>query len=145
MTPDQYCQQKAAESRSSFYYSFRFLPPVKRSAMMALYAFCREVDDVVDETLDPTLAATKLAWWRCELDAVYDGHPQHPVTQALQGVVARIPLAREQFQEILDGMEMDLTQARYPDFKALNLYCHRVAGWWVSSRRKSSATRTVRP
>jgi phytoene synthase len=128
MTPDQYCQQRAAASRSSFYYSFLLLPPDKRTAMMALYAFCREVDDVVDETPDPTVAATKLAWWRTELDAVYDGHPQHPVAQALQTVVARIPLAREQFQEILDGMEMDLHQARYPDFKALNLYCHRVAG-----------------
>jgi phytoene synthase len=77
---------------------------------------------------DPGLAAAKLAWWRTELDAVYEGKPQHPVAQALQAVVRRIPLARENFQEILDGMEMDLNQARYADFKALNLYCHRVAG-----------------
>ncbi|MDD5297156.1 MAG: presqualene diphosphate synthase HpnD [Rhodocyclaceae bacterium] len=128
MTPDEYCQQKAAESRSSFYYSFLFLAPEKRTAMMALYAFCREVDDVVDETSDPALAATKLAWWRTELEAAYQGAPQHPVTQALQAVARRFPLPQELFQEILDGMEMDLNQPRYPDFKALNLYCHRVAG-----------------
>jgi phytoene synthase len=128
MTPDQYCQQKAAASRSSFYYSFLFLPPEKRSAMMALYAFCREVDDVVDESTDPGLAAAKLAWWRTELDAAYSGKPQHPVAQALQAVVKRFSLPRENFQDILEGMEMDLTQSRYADFKALNLYCHRAAG-----------------
>ena len=128
MTPDDYCRQKAAESRSSFTYSFAILPEDKRRAMLALYSFCREVDDVVDECLDPVLAAAKLAWWRTELDAIYVGHPQHPVAQALQSVVTRFPLAREQFQEILDGMEMDLHQARYRDFKELNLYCHRVAG-----------------
>ena len=71
MTPDAYCQQKAARSGSSFYYSFLFLPPERRRAITALYAFCREVDDVVDEVSDPAVARTKLAWWRREIDATF--------------------------------------------------------------------------
>ncbi len=127
MTPDDYCQQKAARSGSSFYYSFLFLPPNQRRAITALYAFCREVDDVVDECHDPQIAATKLAWWRQELSSVYGGKPQHPVSQALQSACAGFNLPEEQLQEIIDGMEMDLQQSRYLDFKALSLYCYRVA------------------
>ena len=127
MTPDQYCENKAAASGSSFYYSFLFLPPEKRRAITALYAFCREVDDVVDECADPQIARTKLAWWRTEIDAVFSGKPQHPVSTALVPVVSDFNLPAEQFQEIIDGMEMDLAQNRYLDFKALQLYCYRVA------------------
>ena len=127
MNPDDYCQQKAASSGSSFYYSFLFLPPERRRAITALYAFCREVDDIVDECQDPQLAATKLVWWRTEIDRLYDGKPEHPVTQALQAVLPQFNLPREQLLEIIDGMEMDLTQTRYLDFKALSLYCYRVA------------------
>ncbi len=127
MTPDEYCQHKAAASGSSFYYSFLFLPPERRKAIMALYAFCREVDDVVDECEDPALAATKLAWWRQEVDRLADGQPQHPVCQALQAAGKQFNLPREQLLEIIDGMEMDLQQARYLDFKGLSLYCYRVA------------------
>ncbi|WP_300321552.1 presqualene diphosphate synthase HpnD [Accumulibacter sp.] len=127
MTPDEYCQQKAARSGSSFYYSFLFLPQNQRRAITALYAFCREVDDVVDECQDPQIAATKLVWWRQELASVYGGQPQHPVTQALQAASAEFNLPEEQLQEIIDGMEMDLQQSRYLDFKALSLYCYRVA------------------
>ncbi|HMW17722.1 MAG TPA: presqualene diphosphate synthase HpnD [Accumulibacter sp.] len=127
MNPDEYCQQKAASSGSSFYYSFLFLPPVKRQAITALYAFCREVDDVVDECQDPQLAATKLAWWRSEVAAIYRGSPGHPVAQALQTACAGFSLPEEQLLEIIDGMAMDLQQSRYLDFKALSLYCYRVA------------------
>jgi phytoene synthase len=112
MTPDDYCQQKAAQSGSSFYYSFLFLPPNKRRAITALYAFCREVDDVVDECPDAQIAATKLAWWRHELASVYRGSPQHPVTLALQSAQREFDLPEEQLQEIIDGMEMDLRQSR---------------------------------
>ncbi|GAA5183049.1 presqualene diphosphate synthase HpnD [Niveibacterium umoris] len=128
MNPDEYCQQKAAASGSSFYYSFLFLPPDKRRAITALYAFCREIDDVVDETPDLQIASTKLAWWRKELAAVYSGTPQHPVGQALAPLVQQFNLPQENLSEIIDGMEMDLTQSRYLDFKGLSLYCHRVAG-----------------
>ncbi len=127
MTPEEYCQKKAASSGSSFYYSFMFLPPHRRRAITALYAFCREVDDVVDECSDPQIAANKLTWWRQELDRLYAGQPQHPVTQALQAVLPEFSLPQEQLREIIDGMEMDLQQTRYLDFKALSLYCYRVA------------------
>ena len=128
MTPDQYCESRAAQSGSSFYYSFRLLPPERRRAITALYAFCREVDDVVDEVHDPAVARAKLAWWRTEVGAVYDGAPQHPVAQALVPVVRSYRLPREHFDAVIDGMAMDLAQQRYADFADLERYCHRVAG-----------------
>lgn len=127
MTPDEYCQDKAASSGSSFYYSFLFLPPLRRRAITALYAFCREVDDVVDECHDAQIAAAKLVWWRTEIDRIYAGQPEHPVGQALMAVLPEFSLPREQLLEIIDGMEMDLQQNRYLDFTALSLYCYRVA------------------
>ncbi len=127
MTPDQYCQQKAAQSGSSFYYSFLFLPPERRQAITALYAFCREVDDVVDECHDVQVAQAKLDWWRNQIRQVFEGQPQHPVGLALQDVVKHFNLPREQLLEIIDGMQMDLQQTRYLDWKALQLYCYRVA------------------
>ncbi|HLO61705.1 MAG TPA: presqualene diphosphate synthase HpnD [Azonexus sp.] len=127
MNPDQYCQEKCAASGSSFYYSFLFLPPERRQAIMALYAFCREVDDVVDECHDISLASTKLAWWRQEVQRIAEGNPQHPVGLALKKVAPGINLPSEQLLEIVDGMEMDLQQSRYLDFKGLSLYCYRVA------------------
>ena len=127
MTPDQYCQDKAAASGSSFYYSFKFLHGDKRRAITALYAFCREVDDVVDECSDQQVARTTLNWWRMQVAEIYGGKPQHPVAQALVTVVKRYNLPREHLLEIIDGMEMDLDQPRYADFKSLQLYCYRVA------------------
>ncbi|MDB5801470.1 MAG: squalene/phytoene synthase [Rhodocyclales bacterium] len=127
MNPFDYCQQKAAASGSSFYYSFLFLPLERRRAIMALYAFCREVDDVVDETEDMQIAQTKLDWWRKETAQIHGGSPTHPVTQALAEVVKTFNVPREQLLEIIDGMQMDLQQTRYLDFKALELYCYRVA------------------
>jgi phytoene synthase len=128
VTPDEYCQQKAARSGSSFYYSFLFLPAERRRAITALYAFCREVDDVADEVSDTALARTKLAWWRTEVANLFAGHPQHPVTRALQPHIADYGLDAVRMNEIIDGMEMDLVHHRYPDFDALRLYAHRVAG-----------------
>jgi len=127
MTPEAYCQEKAAKSGSSFYYSFLFLPPDKRRAITAVYAFCREVDDVADEVTDVGVARIKLAWWRTEIANVFAGNPQQPVGKAWLPVVQELHLTAEQFNEIIDGMEMDLTYHRYPDFKSLQLYCYRVA------------------
>jgi phytoene synthase len=127
MTPDEYCQQKAVASGSSFYYSFMFLPPERRRAITAVYAYCREVDDVVDECTDTQIARTKLAWWRDELARLYAGSPQHPVTRALQPLLVTYDLQHSLMLEILDGMEMDLTQNRYLDFTDLERYCYRVA------------------
>ena len=128
MTPDDYCRDKVAQSGSSFYYSFLFLSAERRSAITALYAFCREVDDVVDEAHEPAIARAKLAWWRQEIDLAYAGQAQHPVARALQTVVARYALPKSLFHTVIDGMAMDLEQDRYPDFAALEQYCHRVAG-----------------
>jgi len=128
MKPDEYCQQKAAASGSSFYYSFLFLPPERRRAITALYAFCREVDDVVDETNELQVAAAKLAWWRAEVANLAAGNAQHPVTKALAPHMQRFSISPERLNEIIDGMEMDLTQTRYLDWISLERYCYRVAG-----------------
>jgi phytoene synthase len=127
MDPNEYCQDKAASSGSSFYNSFRFLPQDKRRAITALYAFCREIDDVVDECSDADVARTTLNWWRIQVAAIYDGKPQHPVALALVPIVKQFNMAQEHLLEIIDGMEMDLAQSRYADFKSLQLYCYRVA------------------
>jgi phytoene synthase len=127
MSPQQYCQEKAAQSGSSFYYSFLFLPKAKREAITALYAFCREVDDVADECQEVSIARTKLAWWRQEIRNLYTGTPQHPVTKALLPAISAYKMDEEHFLEIIDGMEMDLDQNRYANFKELQLYCYRVA------------------
>ena len=123
-----YCQDKAAASGSSFYYSFRFLPPERRRAITAFYAFCREVDDVADECRDPALARAKLAWWREEVARLFAGAPSHPVTRALAEAVGPCHLPEDAFGQIIDGMEMDLGTVRHADFEALRRYCHRVAG-----------------
>lgn len=127
MSPDEYCQQKTVQSGSSFYYSFLFLPPERRRAITALYAFCREVDDTVDECTDQSIARIKLAWWRNELGAMYAGAPTHPVTQALQPHLTVYNLQEKHMQAIVDGMEMDLDQTRYLDYTAMKRYCWHVA------------------
>lgn len=128
MSPDEYCQQKAAQSGSSFYYSFLFLPAQRRRAITALYAFCREVDDIVDDCSDASVAYSKLTWWRQEISAMATGHPTHPVTQALQPHLQPYALEITHLLAIIDGMEMDLGQSRYADFADLQRYCWHVAG-----------------
>lgn len=127
MTPDQYCQDKTAKSGSSFYYSFLFLPEQKRKAIMALYAFCREVDDVVDEIHEDQVARVKLAWWREEIQRLFHGKPQHPVTLALKPQLAQFKLDEKYFVDIIDGMQMDLDFNHYDNFEDLSLYCYRAA------------------
>ena len=128
MTPDEYCHLKAAARGSSLHYSFLFLPPERRRAVVALCAFRREVADVVDECADPQLARTKLAWWRVEVGKLFEGSPQHPVTTALKPHLDACGITAERLYEIIDGMEMDLAQTRYLDFASLTHYCHHVAG-----------------
>ncbi len=128
MTPQDYVQQKAAASGSSFYYAFLFLPKPRRAAITAFYAFCREVDDVVDDMVDPGVAATKLAWWRSELAQSFAGQPSHPVTQALMPLAPRFGIEARHLLAVVDGCQMDLQQTRYLDFPALQQYCHLVAG-----------------
>ncbi|MFG6465867.1 presqualene diphosphate synthase HpnD [Pelomonas baiyunensis] len=128
MTPEQYVQDKAAASGSSFYYAFLFLPPARRAAITAFYAFCREVDDVVDETQDAGVAATKLAWWRKEVAGAFAGHPTHPVMLALMPHTTAFDIRAEHLNAVIEGCEMDLQQTRYLDFPGLARYCHLVAG-----------------
>ncbi len=132
MTPQAYCRHQAAQSGSSFYYSFLFLPPAQRDAIMALYAFCRAVDDVVDNVQDPSVAASKLNWWRGEIDRMYAANPAspatHPICQALHAPALAYGIKASDLQAIIAGMEMDLQQQRYVDDEALSVYCWRVAG-----------------
>ena len=128
MTPEQYVQDRAAQSGSSFYYAFLFLEPPRRAAITAFYAFCREVDDVVDEVSDPGVAATKLAWWRSEVGASFAGRPSHPAMKALMPHVAEYGIAPAHLGAVIDGCEMDLQQSRYLDYPGLERYCHLVAG-----------------
>ncbi|WP_284616971.1 presqualene diphosphate synthase HpnD [Aquabacterium humicola] len=127
-TPERYVQEKAAASGSSFYYAFLFLPPERRAAITAFYAFCREVDDVVDEVHDPGVAATKLAWWRKEVASSFAGSPTHPVMKALMPCTAPFGIHAQHLQSVIDGCQMDLDQTRYLDFAGLQRYCHLVAG-----------------
>jgi phytoene synthase len=128
MTPQQYVQDKAAKSGSSFYYAFRFLPPPRRAAITAFYAFCREVDDVVDEMRDPGVAASKLQWWRHEVQKAYAGNPTHPVMQALMPLAKDYAIEAAHLNAVIDGCQVDLEQTRFLDFPALQRYCHLVAG-----------------
>ena len=128
MTPQQYVQERAAGSGSSFYYAFLFLPPQRRAAITAFYAFCREVDDVVDEVHDPGVAATKLQWWRSEVVKAFDGQPSHPVMQALMPLAAQFEIVPQQLLAVIEGCETDLQQTRFLDYPSLQRYCHLVAG-----------------
>ena len=128
MTPEQYVQQKAVASGSSFYYAFLFLPAPRRAAITAFYAFCREVDDVVDEMVDAGVAATKLAWWSSEVAQAFAGQPSHPVMQALMPHAANYGIEARHLQAVIEGCQMDLEQTRYLDYPTLQRYCHLVAG-----------------
>jgi phytoene synthase len=128
VTPEQYVQDKTAKSGSSFYYAFLFLPPQRRAAITAFYAFCREVDDVVDEISDAGVAAAKLAWWRQEVASAFQGHPTHPVTKALMPHAGAYDIRAEHLMAVIEGCQMDLDQSRFLDFAGLARYCHLVAG-----------------
>jgi len=128
MNPDQYVQDKAASSGSSFYYAFLFLPKERRAAITAFYAFCREVDDVVDEVTDPGVAATKLAWWKTEVHRAFTSQSAHPVMQALMPHAKTYGIEERHLLAVIEGCQMDLDQTRYLDFAGLERYCHLVAG-----------------
>ncbi|MEO6895017.1 MAG: presqualene diphosphate synthase HpnD [Caldimonas sp.] len=128
MTPEQYVQEKAAASGSSFYYAFLFLAPPRRAAITAFYAFCREVDDVADEVSDPGVAATKLAWWRSEVDASFAGRPSHPAMLALMPHAADYGIEASHLLAVIEGCQMDLDQSRFLDYPGLAKYCDLVAG-----------------
>jgi len=127
MNAEDYCQEQAASSGSSFYYSFLFLPANQRQAITAVYAFCREVDDIVDECSETNTALVKLGWWHDEIKRVFQGQPQHPVGVALGNAIKVFNLEEKHFHSIIDGMLMDTQQSRYQSFDELTTYCYRVA------------------
>jgi phytoene synthase len=127
-----------ASRDTSFYYSFLVLPPRKRQAILAVWDFCRVVDDTVDEIPEDkwksglslearARAVESLAVWREELERIYGGIPLTPQGKALQPWVSEFNLPKREFKTLLDGVEMDLSFAKYPDFEALSTYCHKVA------------------
>jgi 15-cis-phytoene synthase len=132
MSPEQYAQQKAAQAGSSFYYAFLFLPKERRAAITAFYAFCREVDDVVDEVSDPGVAATKLAWWAKEVAQAFAAPEvtanRHPALLAILPHAKTFGIEERHLQAVIEGCQMDLTQTRYLDYPGLQKYCHLVAG-----------------
>ena len=130
MKPIDYCRQKAETSASSFLTGFKFLSAAQRDAMLILYAYCRELDDIVDECSDANVARTSLAWWRKDLAQVFadNAAPEHPVNQALHDIVPVFSLPANELEELINGMEMDLHHVRYQTFADLSYYCYRVAG-----------------
>jgi phytoene synthase len=128
MTPEAYCKDKTRNSGSSFFYAFLFLPGDQRRAIMALYAFCREVDDIADEVSDQQVALSKLAFWRKEISNVFSGQPQHPVGKELNWARQHYPMDEELLVEILDGMQMDIMHQAIRKPADLSLYAYRVAG-----------------
>ncbi|HEX7385679.1 MAG TPA: presqualene diphosphate synthase HpnD [Castellaniella sp.] len=134
MTPDEYCKNKAAQSGTSFHYAFLFLPPAQRRAMTALQAFCREVEDIVEQTTEASVARMKLAWWRSQVELMFGGKPDHPVAIALTPHIAACALTADPFYAVIEASERNLDQFRYPDRAALQQYC------WLASGRISGLT-----
>ncbi len=127
---DGVCRVVTKTARSNFSYAFLVLPKAKREALYAVYAFCRISDDVVDEApvAAPATPTERLQAWRGELDACFRGEPRHPVLRRLAEVLETIPIPRAYFEELLNGVEMDLVKTRYASFAELERYCYRVAG-----------------
>lgn len=130
MTPadaQAYCTALTKQSGSNFYYSFFFLPQARRDAMYTVYAFCREVDNAVDDAPAGSDPQQAIAQWRDELAAAYRGTPTHPVTISLARHARELAIPQEYFAELISGMEMDLTTLRYKTFDELSRYCYRAA------------------
>ena len=127
MNPDQYCLEKIKASHSNFALAFLFLNKKKRQALNALYAFCREVDDIVDNYDNKIYAKKRLDEWRTEINQLYNNKPQHLISRALLPHIHSFHLRKKYFIEIIDGMEMDININRYDSFKDLELYCYRAA------------------
>ena len=119
--------QVVERSGTSFFWAMRLLPAARRDAMFAVYAFCREVDDIADDDLPLPEKRARLAEWRAEFDRLYAGEPTHPTARALREPIARYDLAKADFLDLIDGMEMDGADIRAPSLAVLELYCDRVA------------------
>jgi phytoene synthase len=124
----EYVTEIVQRSGTSFFWAMRVLPRPKCDAMFAIYAFCREVDDIADDPGDPAEKLSRLAEWRKEIDRLYRGEPSTPVTIALAGPVAEYGLPEAVFLEIISGMEIDAAaRLRIADMNELESYCDKVA------------------
>src|SRR5689334_4139184 len=112
------------QSQTNFYYSFLFLPKLKRQAIETVYAFCRLVDDIVDEDVKVDNAHTELELWRIEIKECFTGKPATSLGKSLQEVLQHFPIKEEYFQDLITGMEMDLNKRRYNNFEELENYCY---------------------
>lgn len=122
-----YCRAITRQHAKNFYYAFLALPKAQRDAIYTVYAFCRYCDDITDDAPGPQAPEALLHAWRCELTRCYQGQPTHRITQALQQTIQQYSIPQKHFDELICGVEMDLTQQRYATFAALEQYCHRVA------------------
>ena len=122
-----YCSAATRKSGSNFYFSFLFLPRPRREAMYTVYTFCHEVDSAVDDAPSGTSPTEELSWWRKEVSAAYHGTPTSPVTVSLASHLHHLDIPQEYFQELITGVEMDLTHRRFATFDELYPYCYRVA------------------
>lgn len=128
MTDAEAVRQRVLAAATSFYWGMRRLPEARRRAMFAIYAFCREVDDIADEGGDMATKTAGLATWRAEIDQVFGGTPAGPIGRELRLAQERFGMAREHFLAVIDGMEMDaVADIRAPDEPTLDLYVSRVA------------------
>lgn len=129
MSPQDYVAAKAAPRGSSLYYSIRYAPPANQPALRALFAYQREVTEIVRETQEHSVATAKLGWWREELERVFEGRAQHPVGQAMQrDLLPGRTLDWQPLSQVIEGVELDLNYGLYPSFRELADYCHRVGG-----------------
>ena len=119
---------RVAAAGTSFYWAMRLLPEARREGMFAIYAYCREVDDIADSDAPPAAKRAELAGWRREVEAIFAGRPGTPLARVLADVAQAYRLRREDFLAIIDGMEMDaIADMRAPGLAELDLYCDRVA------------------
>ena len=127
--PQEHVRRVVERSGTSFYWAMRLLPPARRDAMFAIYAFCREVDDIADEAAEIAEKKRAIAAWREEIDRLYEGTPIQPTSRALLGPMREYGLPKAEFLAILDGMLMDAEERmRAPSLEDLFCYCRRVAG-----------------
>jgi phytoene synthase len=128
MSPDEYCRRKAAQNGTSLYYALLFLPPEKRLPMTALHAFRQEVEDIVEQTTEASVARMKLAWWRGQVEQLFGGQPDHPVAVALAPYVESCALSADPLYAVIEASEKNLDQFRYPDRVSLEQYCWLAGG-----------------
>lgn len=123
MTPQQYCQEQVLREGSSLYYSLRFLPTAQRHTLTALHAFFYEISEIKHKCQDIDVAKAKFQWWQQEITRTFENASQHPICQALTEPIQHYQLQQHYFQEIVEGLQLDLEVTGYAKFEDLEEYC----------------------